>query len=458
MIIFSSNNNCLLANELESFTITLKKGWNLVAIPLLPINNNEFYLLSIFPDAEVAYEYKDGGYIQVSYLKPGVGYWIKVENDSSYTIWGTLLTKCLQGPQGEKGEPGPAGPPGIQGLSGEPGIKGDKGDKGEKGEQGVPGKDGLVPEHRWSKTSLQFKNADGTWGELVNLIGQLSTDINQEIRIGNKEILCNEENEGFLRFTSSLEVCHEGNWLKLLTERDVPRYKSCYEIKQANPSATDGVYLIRPSGVTKSFQVYCDMTTDGGGWSLVASYADGSLGWGETSSCNILLKSDCDTADKMDQVNELRKTMKMRYESREQYNTINDLGAKDVVLQSYSTVPFTQQMFKSPDGKYIIYQIKSLSMSDFYLSNQVNYTNEYSAYKTNLELSVNSQEDLSIRFIGEDCDTPFEHRDHHFKAGPNWKLTTNHNCPWDEGGLHWKSKKIGGQNSPEYSHLMWFVR
>jgi hypothetical protein len=65
-----------------------------------------------------------------------------------------------------------------------------------------------------------------------------------------------------------------------LTHRDfVPR--SCKQIKTVAPAAPDGPYQVDPDGPggpMLPISVYCDMTRDDGGWTLVARMADGSTG------------------------------------------------------------------------------------------------------------------------------------------------------------------------------------
>jgi hypothetical protein len=52
---------------------------------------------------------------------------------------------------------------------------------------------------------------------------------------------------------------------------------SARHIKNINPSATNGIYWIKPAGsyTGSAYQLYCDMTGDGGGWILVFAYHKG---------------------------------------------------------------------------------------------------------------------------------------------------------------------------------------
>ncbi|MBL9100059.1 MAG: DUF4215 domain-containing protein [Myxococcales bacterium] len=81
---------------------------------------------------------------------------------------------------------------------------------------------------------------------------------------------------------------------------------SCKALKAAQPDAADGVYQVDPDGggPGAAFPVYCDMTTDGGGWGLVMRFAPAngqfhfySTHWTQVSLVNEGVTSPTDPSD-----------------------------------------------------------------------------------------------------------------------------------------------------------------
>jgi hypothetical protein len=88
------------------------------------------------------------------------------------------------------------------------------------------------------------------------------------------------------RLTIDGSACNDGNidtngetWLNGVCQGGVQSvFRSCKEILIAGNSIGDGIYTIDidgSSGGISQFNVYCDMTTDGGGWMLTHSWSAG---------------------------------------------------------------------------------------------------------------------------------------------------------------------------------------
>jgi hypothetical protein len=82
--------------------------------------------------------------------------------------------------------------------------------------------------------------------------------------------------------TYNFQIYMPGMKASVQSQAAAHSYASCAAILTATPAASSGPYTLTINGV--SVPTYCDMTTDGGGWTLVGNQVPGQLGWADTTA------------------------------------------------------------------------------------------------------------------------------------------------------------------------------
>jgi hypothetical protein len=73
----------------HSGSIDLKKGWNLISIPVNSTLDKSSIVCDIYKDYIYSYDSLSQSYKPVSFLEPGKGYWVYAKNDCSFSITGS---------------------------------------------------------------------------------------------------------------------------------------------------------------------------------------------------------------------------------------------------------------------------------------------------------------------------------------------------------------------------------
>jgi len=121
---------------------------------------------------------------------------------------------------------------------------------------------------------LMANNLDSIVNSVNNKKNKI-VKINKEIKSNNNsnKIIIQKEHPEIVIVNENLLKKKNPKILKKINKTNNIIFKSCNKILEYNSKSESGEYTIDPDGKNgiQPFTVYCDMTTDGGGWTKIGS-------------------------------------------------------------------------------------------------------------------------------------------------------------------------------------------